>query len=167
MTEDEILEGEKSIATFMGYTYFPHNMEGVKVPGWKTTIDTDYMRKNNEAHNFFLNKIHYTGNDNIMKVIKEKTDHPKRKYLCRSHNDLKYSTDWNWLMEVVVKIQTMDQSRYSLTVDHWSMELYDYSNSPEDTIINLEFDYDEKLNMRYFKIILEFIKWYNGNNKGN
>ena len=150
MNCDEILIGNKKIAQFMGYTYFPHNMEGVKHPGWKTTIDTDWSRKHNTAYNFISS-------------VKKETNLVERKYLCRGHNDLKYHSDWNWLMEVIVHIQTIEKDRFYISVDPWSMTVVDYIDSPENEVVTCQFDYDESLNMRYFNTILEFIDWYNKN----
>jgi hypothetical protein len=164
MNEEDIIELEKSVAIFMGYTYFPHNMEGVKVPGWKTTIDTDYMRKSNDSYNLFMGGFRFKKEDGTFEIIKEKTEGVKRKYLCRSHKELKYSTDWNWLMGVIVHIQTIDNNRFYISVNPWSMTVIDYKNS-ENEIVECDFGYDFNLplNLRYFKVITEFIKWYNNN----
>lgn len=147
MNCEEILIGNKKIAQFMGYTYFPHNMEGIKDPGWKTTADTSIFRKFNDSYTF-------------IKSVKG-DDFVKRKYLCRGHNDLKYDVDWNWIMEVVEKVQTIENGRFYLSVDPWSITIFDYSNSPELEIVKCEFEYNVTLNMRYFNTILEFINWYN------
>ncbi len=85
MTPEELLEGNKSIAIFMGYQYFAHNhprimgQGGRLFPaGWKTTPRTQSLGKFNW---------------------------PGQRYLCRSHNDLPYFRDWNHLMLAVEKIE--------------------------------------------------------------
>jgi len=64
-------------------------------------------------------------------------------------------------MEVVIKIQTIDNNRFYISVDPWSMTIIDYKCDPENGIIKCDFDYDIPLNLRYFEVITEFIKWYN------
>jgi hypothetical protein len=58
--------------------------------------------------------------------------------------ELKFDTDWNWLMEVVEKILNI-----CLELD--SMEMY-YSIT--DSIPDINQSYNE---------VIEFINWYNGN----
>lgn len=83
MTQEEIVERNKRIAEFMGYTYFPHNHPelGEFPPGWKTSLDT-----------YNMSKLNYFG----------------RRYLCRSHNQLAYHRNWNWIMPIVAKINNME-----------------------------------------------------------
>ncbi len=110
----ETLEGNKSIARFLGFTYFPHNMEGVEIPGWKTTIDTSNVSKFNQ-----LNNIRFKNDNGIRHV--EYNPIIKR-YLCRSHNALKYHTDWNWMMEAINKIESM---KYNVNILRTTCSIYD------------------------------------------
>lgn len=80
----DIIEGNKIIAEWLGFTYFPHNMEGVTEPGWKTTIDTSSISKFNTTADIF----------------KPKESPNKRIYLARNHNGLLYHTLYDWLMPV-------------------------------------------------------------------
>lgn len=91
MSQDLIIEGNKKIAQFMGYTYFPHMKGEQKAPGWKTTIDTSIFSKFNQSYNILLKK-----NEN------------KREYLCRGHNGLKYHISWDWLIEAIIKFRDLD-----------------------------------------------------------
>ena len=78
LTEDvrkKILEYNKLIATYMGYTYFPSG-EGVD-PGWKRNRDVQSMSKFNLKEDDFL---------------------------CRSHNQLAYHYDWNSLIPVITEL---------------------------------------------------------------
>ena len=85
---------------------------------------------------------YYVGNviknaDNSKNENEENVFHPE---------DMRFDTDWNWLMEVMDKILNV-----SLKLD--TMELY-YDIT--DNIPNIEETY---------KSILEFINWYNTENK--
>lgn len=79
----EILEGNKRIAQFMGYTYFPStyrpiNPIGAFEPGWK---------KNENAKSF------------------SKMNFGAKEYLCRNHTGLLYHQNWEWMHEVLTKIK--------------------------------------------------------------
>jgi len=65
--------------------------------------------------------------------------------MCYGVDELKYHTDWNWLMQVVEKILNI-----SLELD--SMETY-YNIT--DSIPNIE---------QTHEAVIEFIKWYNEQN---
>ena len=105
MSSEEILEGNKLIARFMGYTYFPSNLEGIKDTGWKTTFDTSQMSKHNSANNF-LGHLHVVNPDGSISK-KGPSDYINKKYLTRSHHGLQYSNNWNWMMEVITKIEVL------------------------------------------------------------
>lgn len=76
MTKEEILEGNKLIAEFLGYVYVPYTVgHSGGNPGW--------VLKN-------------------YKLIDRKT--PKL-FLGRTTKDLLYHTSWDWLMPVVEKIE--------------------------------------------------------------
>src|SRR5208283_1426570 len=92
MKKEELVEDNKLIASYMGYTYFGHNdlkliftnngKEYKHPAGWKTTADTSYLSK-----------------ENALKSIRGIKHH----YLCRGHNYLQYHSSWDWLMPVVHK----------------------------------------------------------------
>jgi hypothetical protein len=85
MKNGQIIENNKLIATFMGYTYFPYNHPDIKSPrdaGWKIDAKVSSISKWN---------IGYT----------------KKAFLCRSHNQLNYDGSWQWIMPVVEKIARM------------------------------------------------------------
>lgn len=81
MIQEQILEGNKLIAEFMGWTYFGFNderltVDGVKYsPGWKRRATSP-----------------------------ERTKLSHRVYLCRNHTQLAYRSSWDWLMPVIDKI---------------------------------------------------------------
>ena len=78
-----IIEGNKLIAEFMGYIYFPYVYElkkdGFNRWGWRK------------------GKPHLPGGNS-------KIDIGKTHYIGRHHRDLKFHEDWNWLNDVVREI---------------------------------------------------------------
>jgi hypothetical protein len=84
ITKEEIIEGNKLIARFMGYEYFPFNENEKQLkPGW-WKVDSN----------------------------RERTDRKlsRNGYLCRKHDELRYWNEWNWLMPVVEKIIRQHES---------------------------------------------------------
>lgn len=83
-------------------------------------------------------------------------------------SELKYDTDWNWLMEVVEKIE-------SLGVNFWTVKnkvkltlVGDIAKKLNDSLYDTEFEgYDFEYYIEGTKIeatyqaVVEFIKWYN------
>lgn len=61
-------------------------------------------------------------------------------------NDLRYHTDWNWLMEVIEKINEVAAGGV----------VYDIQNGLRDA--NIEKTYDA---------VVEFVKWWNENKKSH
>jgi hypothetical protein len=138
MENNQIINGNKIIAEFMGYTYFPFNMEGVKDPGWKTTKDTSHFTKNNKL--FFLR------------------DSVERDYLCRNHHQLCYHSDWNWLMEVCKKI---NETKLLLPMNGIEDSIMPWINAKRPVVkglINMDI-------METWSSVVEYIKWYKKNNK--
>ena len=79
-------ENNKLFAEFLGYKYYPHPLPNC---GW---------RKENCNISPKLNKQGKVG---------------ERDYLCRLHKDLAFDTDWNWLMQVVEKIESLDINEFA------------------------------------------------------
>ena len=79
------IEGNKLLAEFLGYKYYPHNhpdLKNSRDAGWKLNIKASSMLKQNPLLGL-----------------------PREAYLCRHHKGLKYHSDWNHLMKVVDKIE--------------------------------------------------------------
>ena len=75
--------------------------------------------------------------------------------------DLKYDSSWEWIMPVVEKMQTMENGRYHISVDPWSMMVVDYKEE-EKEVLTMQFDPEEdSLLGRYYLTVCRFIEWYN------
>lgn len=73
---------------------------------------------------------------------------------------LKYDTDWNWLMEVVEKINIMDDYLFSANI--WSMDVTIYNNDSGEIIFRSECKWQpDELIKAVHEAVVEFIKWYN------
>lgn len=80
--------------------------------------------------------------------------------------ELKYHKDWNWLMEVVEKIESLDF--YSFEIKKYSVCVYKYNDDGENvrSITSKYATYrgTEKIRATYDACV-EFIKWYNEQEK--
>jgi hypothetical protein len=74
--------------------------------------------------------------------------------------ELKYDTDWNWLMDVVESINITDDYRFSIQIN--TMDTYVHDAKTNKYIFRSEAKWQPKelLNSVY-EAVIEFIKWYN------
>ena len=81
--------------------------------------------------------------------------------------ELEFHSDWNWLMRVVEKIENLQDENncaiYNVQIEQSFTEIID--NHTSETII-YDIDADSKIEAVY-NIVIEFIKWYNEQNKTN
>lgn len=150
MDNNKIIECNKKIARFMGYTYFPHNMEGLgnRAPGWKTHIDADNFTKHNDAHNMFVKGVGFRMPDETIHTTK--SNGVIWKYLCRDHNSLRYHSSWSSLMEVVEKISDIDNEA--------DEELFDLLKQSNLQILNTSILCHKE---GVYERVVEFVEWYN------
>ena len=93
------------------------------------------------------------------------------------YEDLKFHSDWNWLMEVVEKIENLP-SRTLQGINYLGNEVKIYKAINTNThyceinlvkesgyrIVSIQFNKESKIKSVY-DACLEFIKWYNEQNK--
>ena len=97
-------------------------------------------------------------------------DYPNTTYWykkdCQPLTILLFHSDWNWLMEVVEKIERFEgENRYAMyNVDIQQCFVEIIENHTYETIINI--DANSKIEAVY-NACVEFIKWYNEQNKTN
>ena len=81
--------------------------------------------------------------------------------------ELEFHSDWNWLMSVVEKIENLQDENncaiYNVQIEQSFTEIID--NHTSETII-YDIDADSKIEAVY-NTVIEFIKWYNEQNKNN
>jgi len=83
-------------------------------------------------------------------------------------DDLKFHKDWNWLMEVVDKIEGLSFQKlsfnFNIQKDRVSLNYTHVSEPKKSTEMFFEWGQKTKIENIY-KIAVEFIKWYNQQNK--
>lgn len=146
MSDPKIQELNKMIALFMGYVYVPSNDERVKeyTAGW-------YKKDPSKVTPMFT------------KLVKDE-------YLCRSHNGLRFPNDWNWLMEVVEKIEKLDLSNWydednfthvNVSIESGHCYIFVELNFDPGHRITGESNYNKKKIHLVYDQVVNFIKWYN------
>lgn len=88
------LEYNKRCAEFLDYKYYPHNYKGIIPSGLAGWQKENALLKHNNL------------------------------YLCRKHTELPFSKDWNWLIEVVTRIQELGYRKYSYSHEHHSRVVF-------------------------------------------
>jgi hypothetical protein len=75
---------------------------------------------------------------------------------------LKYHSSWDWLMPVVGKIESLENSRFGFTIDALHVIVTDYKGKGLEIIWVHKFpdNGDTKLSMTY-DAVCQFIQWYN------
>lgn len=84
------------------------------------------------------------------------TNHEHNYRIC-DFDGLKYHLDWNWLMEVVEKIEGLEGKKYYVVIKHVQCKFSNYYT--EETIANVIHTHN-KIESVYLACV-EFIKWYN------
>ena len=80
---------------------------------------------------------------------------------CEPH-ELSYDKDWNWLMKVVDKINTMDNYKFSVNIHYHFTTIT--NNFTLMDIVDEGIDHYTKTSC--YRAVVEFIKKYNNKNNG-
>src|ERR1700709_861404 len=107
------LEGNRLIAEFMGRKFFAYKDN----------------RSYSEPFDKHADCVKFISDNNLIGYVPE---------LGWELKNGKYHTDWDWLMPVVEKIQSIESGRFGFIVDPWSMEILDYKET-EARIVYMEF----------------------------
>ena len=139
MSEQEIIEGNKLIAEFM---------ESYDIGG-----EIKFIYTLNEP--FPLSKEICTESNILEEIINEVEEFGTE----LSPSITWYHNSWDWLMPVVLKINTMDNFDYSVKIFTMDCQI---ENSKGEIIARCECKYnpDELINS-VWEAVVEFIKWYN------
>lgn len=129
LTKEQIIEGNKLLAEFMDYGYIPFNNDQKFKAGWWKKDTTEKVK---------LMEPHYTKMG-------------KSNYLCRNNNELRYYNEWNWIMEVVDKIESFG---YRFKIDTKYVWCFFDNDWKESRIL-----YDKLTTV--FEVCVAFVKWYN------
>lgn len=74
--------------------------------------------------------------------------------------DLKFHSDWNWLMQVVKKINVIDDYRFTVKILSMDVEIYDNVNNKNVIDYFSPYSCDE-LERAVYEACVQFVKWYN------
>ena len=113
----------------------------------------DKILSTGNMHSWSDAPFYYTTEDTREKVIKNISRYSK------------YSKDWNWLMEVVEKIESFvfdDNNSFNVTIGATNYCVIQDSNG--EIYENIEDSEETKL-LTVYKAVIKFIKWYNKQNK--
>ena len=69
---------------------------------------------------------------------------------------MRFDSDWNWLMEVIEKIENLETNRFDFQINQWNSRIFDHENT--EFIVDL--NANSKIESVY-NACVEFIKWYN------
>jgi hypothetical protein len=111
MTKEEKINGSKLIAEFLGWKYIPFNdLQDFPKAGWWKCIPKVQDTQKSTVYSLSLDSekekikevdlIRYNIK-NGWKVVGEEYC----KYICRTHEDLRFWNDWNTLIPVIEKIE--------------------------------------------------------------
>lgn len=93
-----IIEKSKTLAKYMGLQYISFNdLQGLPKAGWWKIMDKALI----------ADLIQFNPK-NGWKRLGDK----RAKFICRSHHELRYFNDYNWLMEVVEKLEAENLRDY-------------------------------------------------------
>ena len=93
-------------------------------------------------------------------VRKDNFKFPNRTGLPLQIGTINYHSDWNWLMEVVEKIESLEIGRFKVEIYNTNCRIYDHEEFDEISDLSA----GTKIEATY-NACIEFIKWYNQQNK--
>ena len=115
--KENILNGNKLIAEFLGYRYIPFNNEEGNQAGW----------------------WHKDTPPAMVKLGSPPRKMKRQHYLCRRHIDLKYFNSYDWIMAAV---DTMEEMGYSTSIKTRYVRLNPICGSYYNTITQVSFNDD-------------------------
>lgn len=79
-------------------------------------------------------------------------------------SDLIFNSDWNWLMKVVDKIESIEDGKYDVNILKNGTVIVNYGAGGMVICNNVgKIGYNEKIEHTY-QAVIDFIKWYNESN---
>ena len=102
---------------------------------------------------------------NLHQGVWRKSTLATERKICKE-DALKYHEDWNWLMVVVEKIESLEifdrMGRFNINTKNFDENYTSFITDKDEDFIQCEGD--TKIEAVY-NAVVEFIKWYNNKNK--
>lgn len=163
MSSEEIINGSKLIAEYLGFVYIPFSADlkerGLK-PGWYKTVDaTPKMEEVRQTSSILgkeevktitinINNLRYN-KKNGYKLVGDKY----YRYICRNHGELRF---WNKLDSLIPVIQRIKKE---LNVEIWinanGAEHTDFADKNYKTKICQSYDSSLRLSNNVFIVVIE------------
>jgi len=93
------------------------------------------------------------------------TRHPTIDVACYGDIQLEYHRKWGWLMPVVEKIESMQNSRFGVDITPYGVEVFDYSEESARQVAACQKDHGDKKIEILWLTVVDFIKWHNTHNQ--
>lgn len=125
--QSQIVEGSKLLATYLGWIYVPHNdLQGYSKSGWWKP---------------FTGKFRHDGLQSV--VDKKSKDHKDKfgstYYVCRSHHELRFFNSYDFLFDVIYKLEKEDLKDY-FDEGNFMQVSVDRFDGKWDACVNLNLD---------------------------
>lgn len=166
ITSEEIVEGNKLIAVFLGYTWYPFSAKNptyTNDPGWKLhPASRKYVSHKQEP--FYNSKtippFIFSKSSNFPGSTIDPIPNPDyhsdlskpNTYLCRKHQELPFYNSWEWIHKVLDKV-VETKGRYHIS----AVGCYIITLSPTYIFGQV----DTNIRVATFRSIIEYINWYN------
>lgn len=190
MEKQDIIEGSKIIANYLGWVYIPFNdLQGLSKPGWykresskpniqKATISSFPEKGNIENITIDVNLFKFNSKNGWIK-----TEDYYYKYICRSHGDLRFYNSMDELIKIIDKIQkdfSIQKKGYSWEYEgevRYNFQGFEFTLVQNGAYCDVNYDldppgevyksFDEKLTwiQNTFIVVVETIKLINKYNE--
>lgn len=147
MTEEEIKQNYILIAGFMGYT----EILTIKSGYWCNPNKSNWgLFKRASPENDLIRLCNPNDNKDWMGFDKD-----------IGSKFANYHTNWNDLMEVVEKIESLNGgNRFTVSICYGVCEIHEYNNRTLPKLLMINSNIYSKINVVY-ETVIEFIEWYN------
>ena len=152
MTQEEIIQGNKLIDSFMGYIIYEG--EEYSIEKDRNTHESCGNVRSNTIIKFYHYKWGEFFNNKVSKCFKFKKYKGFEIDCFFDISDLKYHTSWDWLMPVVKKFDYLAENKFidfNSDFSFWCEEI--------DDTVTRTYEIEP-----VFKIMIKAITWYNTQN---
>lgn len=154
MKNEEILEGNKLIAIFMGMELVVFKAENEVEKGWRTL---NVCSKSIKQFSYIPNEFRHIPPNKDASIIEMEAVEKMWRFIS---NNAKYNTSFDWIMPVVDKIEAIENEN---EFDLFSVQIEGLECSINNCVSgNVDFYSDGKTKLEaVFTTVVQFIKWYN------